>query len=137
MIAPLTAACIGLVASSYSLPPDSLWAILKVEGGRVGECVQNTNGTQDCGPFQINSIWVPTFQKYWSLPDHGTTQAMLRDNGCWNAAAAGAILSMHYKDTKDITEAMGRYHSRTPAKASIYLGKIRKAYLSLFPNLHK
>ena len=54
-LAPLTAACLATAAHAYHLPEIYLYAIVQTEGGRVGQAVHNTNGTDDLGPFQINT----------------------------------------------------------------------------------
>ncbi len=119
-LAPLTAACLVAAANSYRLPPVYLYAIVKTEGGRVGQAVRNTNGTYDLGPFQINSAWGPAIGRYWRMP---VPQALerVRDNGCANAIIAAAILKKFLIETKgDYPKAIGYYHSHTAALAATY-----------------
>jgi hypothetical protein len=119
-LAPLTAACLAAAAHNYQLPQVYLTAILKTEGGRVGQAVRNTNGTYDLGPFQINSAWGPAIGRYWHMP---APRALLwvRDNGCANATIASAILRKYLNETKgDYPKAIGFYHSHTEALAAVY-----------------
>lgn len=120
VLGPLTAACIAAAAHNYQLPPVYLSAILKTEGGRVGQAVLNTNGTYDLGPFQINSAWGPAIGQYWrvSVPQ---ALAWVRDNGCANALVASAILRKYLNEGKgDYPKAIGFYHSHTEALAAGY-----------------
>jgi hypothetical protein len=97
-----------------------MFAILKAEGGHVGQQVRNTNGTYDLGPFQINTIWGPAIAGYWHIP---LAQAIVhvRDNGCANALIATAILKKYLIESKgDYAKAVGYYHSHTEALASVY-----------------
>jgi len=112
-------------AHNYQVPPVYLYAILKTEGGRVGQAVRNTNGTYDLGPFQINSAWGPAIGRFWRIP---VPQALerVRDNGCANAVIASAIMRKYLVETKgDYPKAIGFYHSHTTALAASY----RKAVL--------
>jgi hypothetical protein len=127
----LTAACLAAAAHSYQLPPVYLYAILKTEGGRVGQAVHNTNGTWDLGPFQINSAWGPAIGRYWHV---SVPQALLRVryNGCANATIAAAILKKYLNETKgNYPKAIGYYHSHTEALARVY----RKAVLNTAASL--
>ena len=120
LLAPLTAACLAAAAHAYHLPETHLYAIMRTEGGQVGQAVRNTNGTYDLGPFQINSSWGPAIGRYWhvSVP---TALQHVRDNGCANAMIASAILKKMLIETKgDLPRAIGYYHSHTPALAVQY-----------------
>ena len=129
----LTAACMHAVSSVYGVPEPDLWALMAQERGRVGEVVQNKNATYDIGPFQINSSWVPTFTRLWRLPDNEATLSALRDNGCWNAAAAGVIYQHSLTEAKgDRHAALGFYHSHTPHLAESYVAQLDGKYQKLF-----
>lgn len=52
-------ACMTAAAAFYHLPPRALPAIHAVEGGAVGVVSHNTNGSDDLGVMQINTIWLP------------------------------------------------------------------------------
>lgn len=120
LLVPLTAACIAAAAHAYDLPPVYLHAILKVEGGKVGQAVHNTNDTWDLGPFQINSSWGPAIGRYWNIPAAKALERV-RDNGCANATIAAAILKKALIETKgDYPKAIGFYHSHTEKLAATY-----------------
>jgi soluble lytic murein transglycosylase-like protein len=119
-LAPLTAACLATAAHAYHLPETHLYAIMRTEGGQVGQAVRNTNGTYDLGPFQINSSWGPAIGRYWHVSAPIALQHV-RDNGCANAMIASAILKKMLIETKgDLPKAIGYYHSHTPALAAQY-----------------
>ncbi len=119
-LAPLTAACLAAAAHSYHLPETYLYAILRTEGGRVGQAVHNTNGTDDLGPFQINTAWGPAIGRYWHVSVPRALEHV-RDDGCANAIIASAILKKMLIETRgDFPKAIGFYHSHTPARAASY-----------------
>lgn len=118
-------------AHSYELPQTYLYAILKTEGGHVGQAVRNTNGTDDLGPFQVNSAWGPAIGKYWHIPAAKALERV-RDDGCGNAIIAAAIFKKYLIEAKgNYPKAIGFYHSHTEALASTY----RKAVLLTAANL--
>src|ERR1700733_12475056 len=126
-LAPLTAACIATAAHAYRLPETYLYAILKTEGGHVGQMVHNTNGTDDLGPFQINSAWGPAMGRYWRISVPRAIERV-RDDGCANALIASAILKKMVIETKgDFPKALGLYHSHTAARAAIYRNAVLDA----------
>ncbi len=120
LLAPLTAVCLAASAHAYHLPEVYLHAILKTEGGQVGQQVRNTNGTYDLGPFQINTVWGPAIGRYWHIPVRYALERV-RDDGCANALIASAILKKMLIETKgDFPKAIGYYHSHTAALAASY-----------------
>jgi hypothetical protein len=131
MLAPLTAVCLAAAAHAYQIPPTYLYAILSVEGGRVGEAVANRNGSSDLGPFQINSAWGPAIGRFWNL-SVGDALARVRDDGCANAVIAAAILKECAIETRgDFPGAMGFYHSHRSDLAERYREKALTALMSL------
>jgi hypothetical protein len=120
LLTPLTTACLVVAAHAYQLPPIDLYAILIKEGGHVGQSSHNRNGTDDLGPFQINTVWGSQIAKYWhvSVP-RGLER--VRDNGCAGAMIASAILKKYLLETRgDLPKAIGFYHSHTEALAASY-----------------
>ncbi len=107
-------ACLQQAATHYKLPLDLLSAILRVEGGRPGLAVRNTNGSFDLGPMQINTVWLST------LKPRGITLGMLRDDYCVNVAVASWILARELQRLPNqpsrgqVWQAVGSYHSHTP-----------------------
>ena len=120
LLAPLTAACLAVAAHAYRLPEPYLYAILKTEGGSVGQAVHNKNGTDDLGPFQINTAWGPAIGRYWHVSVPRALEHV-RDDGCANALIASAILKKMLIETRgDFPKAIGFYHSHTAALAATY-----------------
>ncbi len=134
LLVPLTAACLQAAASMYQIPVEVLHAIRLEEAGQVGRVSVNRNKSHDLGPFQVNSLWLDTFTVYWRLPDRNTTYYTLRDNGCWNAAAAAAILRLYWHQAGDLSKAIHNYHSKTPALGQAYLARVLKR---MYPQAEK
>jgi hypothetical protein len=125
MLAPLTAVCLAAAAQAYRIPQDYLYAILAVEGGRVGAAVINKNGTHDLGPFQINTSWGNAIARYWRLPVEEALNRV-RDDGCANALIAAAILRGCANETRDdMVAALGLYHSHSQGLAQPYREKVQ------------
>ena len=117
---PLSWECVVDAAAQYNLPLAAMVGILATEGGKTGEALSNTNGTWDLGGFQVNTCHVNELQQAGFSPE-----AVLRD-GCVNAHAAAWILRKEYDRTRNIWDAVGAYHSRTPHLRDAYLGRVRK-----------
>lgn len=131
-VAPFLA-CMAFVASFYHLPPRALPSIQAVEGGRPGLVSFNTNGTEDLGVMQVNSIWVGPLARVNRMPPAAVRIRLLHDP-CFNIAAAGAILRMHLNETRgNLMRAIGNYHSRTPVRNQAYQEKVLSAAEKLFP----
>lgn len=116
-------ACITKAAQTYRIPPALLMAVLRTEGGHVGEIKKNTNGSYDMGPAQINSIWLPVLAK------SGITKNMVLNNGCLNITIGAWILgkSMAGTSTQNPTlfwRHVGDYNSKTPFFNHIYAAKV-------------
>ncbi len=103
-------------------------ALLKVEGGRVGEVSANKDGSVDIGPFQINDRHVPMFQKILHA-DRIQTLNRLRDDGCFNALAAGYLLKLKTLAAEgDRLKGMGLYHSGSPNLMKEYQDRLQRAF---------
>lgn len=114
LTAPIPA-CFAAVSRHFGFPPLVLPAIWANEGGQPGQIVPDTNGTEDYGPMQINSVWLPVLRPL------GITGRMLADEGCVNVAVAGAILaSERARAGGNLWRAIGWYHSTTPSLARRY-----------------
>jgi hypothetical protein len=123
MLAPLTAVCLAAAAHAYKIPQSYLYAVLAVEGGRVGEAVLDKNGTSDLGPFQINTSWGIAIARYWRLPVEEAL-ILIRDDGCANAVVATAILRRCADESGgDMAAAVGLYHSHSARLAEQYRAK--------------
>jgi hypothetical protein len=126
MAAPFLA-CMAAVAAFYQLPPRALPAIQIVEGGQVGLVSRNANGSEDLGLMQVNTVWLAPLSRATAQPEAALRRRLIAD-GCFSVAVAGAILRGHLNDTGgDILAAVGRYHSRTPARTLAYQARVLAA----------
>ena len=124
--------CMALVAQIYSLPPRVLPSIQRVEGGQPGMVRSNTNGSQDLGIMQINTIWMSYLSGYTGLPQAEVRQRLLlRD--CFNIAAAGLIMRISLDETGgDLLRAVGNYHSHTAHLNQSYQTRVLRSASLLF-----
>lgn len=125
-------ACMALVAQIYSLPPRVLPSIQAVEGGGPGAVHRNTDGSEDLGVMQINTLWLPALSRYTRLDPAEVRDRLLR-RPCFNIAAAGLILRTYLDETRgDLMRAVGNYHSHTPLLNQRYQAKVRDAAAAMF-----
>lgn len=117
------AACLMMASQTYSVPPAVLVGIYKVEGGKIGQEVSNTNGSYDLGPMQINTVWVPELADKWGV-NHDTAKKWIRDDACTNVSVAAWILRSHIDETGSLSKAIANYHSRTPTHGANYKKKV-------------
>lgn len=120
---PETARCIGIAAERFAVPETALWLILDVERGTVGRVSQNTNGTVDIGPMQINSWWTEPER----LGRFGITFNDILYDRCLNIFVGAWIFAQEYQREGDVVRAIARYHSPTPHHQHRYLGLIQQA----------
>jgi hypothetical protein len=122
------------VAAFYHLPPRVLPSIQAVEGGSVGAVHLNADGSQDLGVMQVNTRWVARLADVARIaPD--SVRVRLTYDGCFNIAAAGAIMRTYLNETRgDLMLAIGYYHSHTPALNLAYQTKVLGTAYQLFGN---
>lgn len=125
-------ACMALAASIYHLPPRVLPSIHVVEGGWPGAAVRNTDGSEDLGVMQVNTLWIGPLALYTGLPAHVVRQKLV-SQPCFNIVAAGAILRDYLDEAQgDLMQAVGYYHSHRPALGLPYQARVRNAAARLF-----
>ncbi len=125
-------ACMAMVAATLHLPPRVLPSIQRVEGGSIGSVSRNTNGTADLGVMQINSVWLAPLARISGLPEDAVRQRLI-DDPCFNISAAGLILHQHVIERHgDLMQAIGDYHSVTPALNARYRAAVWDAATRLF-----
>jgi hypothetical protein len=131
MASPLLA-CMAAVASFYHLPPKLLPSIHATEGGRVGMVSHNTNGTDDLGFMQVNTLWVqPIAGRTGMAPEEVRTR--LVNDGCYNIAVAGMILRGSLNEAHgNQMRAVGYYHSHTPGRGQAYRVRMINSALALY-----
>ncbi|NPD66245.1 lytic transglycosylase domain-containing protein [Lichenicola cladoniae] len=127
--------CMALVASIYHLPPRVLPSVQGVEGGWVGSTHRNTNNTEDLGVMQVNTTWLSPLAHYTHTPV-ATVYTRLRDDACYNIAAAGAIMRTYLDETGgNLMQAVGNYHSHTATLNVAYQALVIRSAKRLFlPN---
>jgi soluble lytic murein transglycosylase-like protein len=130
MISYVTAACIMAAANSYGIPPIVIASIMKTEGGRVGQYSENTNGTKDLGPMQINDgVWIKPVADEFLNGNQSEARRRLKDDGCFNVYAGTWILRTNIDSADgDVMEGVGRYHSWT----TTHKEKYKKLFLKSF-----
>ena len=113
-------ACLALAATLNSLAPAVITAIHAVERGGVGTVAHNRNGTEDLGPMQVNTLWIPTIAAATG-ESRTAVRVRLINDPCFNATIAGAILARFLDETHgDLWRAIGFYHTRLPLQAARY-----------------
>ena len=131
MTAPLLA-CMALVAQAYALPPRVLPAIQAVEGGEPGVVHRNADGSDDLGPMQVNTLWLPVLARVAELPVEEVRDRLLT-RPCFNVAAAGLILRTYLDETRgNLLRAIGNYHSHTPLLNLRYQARVLRSAAALF-----
>lgn len=96
--------CIAFASERYQVPELLLYAILSKEGGKVGQCVTNKDGSQDCGPAQINTKWKEYFEK------QNVAWTSVVNNYCTNVSASAYILKKNYIRKGDWPRAIVSYN---------------------------
>ena len=120
------------VSTQLSLPPRVLPAIQAVEGGRVGMASKNTNGSEDLGLMQVNTLWLPLISRHTGMSREALRDKLIND-ACFNIAVGGAILKFYLHETRgDLLAAVGNYHSHTPLRHRAYQTRVVGAALKMF-----
>lgn len=105
--------CVARAAHYYHIPVTLFSAVLRTEGGHVGEIHENDNGSYDMGPAQINSIWLPVLAK------SGITRDMVINDRCLNIFIGAWILGQSLagvspENPGKFWQSVGDYNSHTP-----------------------
>lgn len=96
--------CVKKAANYYKLPELLLFSILKKEGGELGKATKNNNGSEDLGPFQINTINLEQLAKF------GYSYQLVKNNACANAYSSAWIFSNNLRKFKDLYLATATYN---------------------------
>lgn len=129
---PVVTECVSTASATYGVPELVIRAILKQEGGKVGTMSQNTNGSYDLGPMQINTINLSLISKKYPF----LNWKHITYNPCINIMVGTWFLQQKIKNRGGVIwEGVGDYHSVTPSKRSVYLrsflghyNKLKKQY---------
>lgn len=122
--------CVAWTAYQFELPEELLYSILYVERGDInGKCVQNKNGTQDCGPAQINDSRLGEIKKF------NLTKDIIKSSPCHNIWVMGYLLRREIeKADGNIWIGTGNYHfhrSVNPRIHNRYVNNVKKAWKNL------
>ncbi|WP_228124512.1 lytic transglycosylase domain-containing protein [Glaciimonas soli] len=80
----------------------------------------NTNGTVDYGPMQINTVWAQRLQA-----NFGVTATMITHDFCWSMRAGAYILRYEINSANgSFWDGVGHYHSRTPKFKMEYIDRV-------------
>jgi soluble lytic murein transglycosylase-like protein len=121
-----------VVAATTGLPPRVLPVIQAIEGGSAGTVRPDTNGTEDLGLMQVNTIWIPALALRAGFSETETRRRLIEDP-CFNIAAAAFILRGYLVETHGaLLPAIGDYHSHTPALNTAYLALAESTARRLF-----
>ena len=113
--------CLKAAAELHQVPAGVLVLLLSVEDGRLGEVSQNTNGTVDIGPMQVNDTWVPKIAEHWRASP-GAAYRALRDNFCANVEGGAWILRQALDEAHgDLWKGVALYHSHDPVHKLEYM----------------
>jgi hypothetical protein len=124
--------CMLVVAATAGLPPRVLPVIQTIEGGTAGMVRPDTNGTEDLGVMQVNTIWIPTLAARAGYSETQTRQHLINDP-CFNIAAAALILRGYLAETHGaLLPAIGDYHSHAPALNTAYAARAERTARRLF-----
>ncbi len=125
-------ACMAAAAAFYHLPPRVLPSIHAVEGGRLGTVHPNTDGSQDLGLMQVNTLWIGPLSRLAALPPELVRVRLIGD-GCFNIAASAAIMRAYLNEAGgNLMRAVGYYHSHTPALSQDYQARVLQSATTLF-----
>lgn len=110
--------CVDSAARRFNVNPQLILAVMRTEGGTTGKVTWNKNGSYDMGLMQINSIHLP------ELAQLGYSRDTLINNGCANIFAGTYKLRQAIDGGQDFWHGVSRYHSKTPEKGAVYLGRV-------------
>lgn len=102
--------CSVTAAIKYEVPANLVLAVAEKEGGKPGQRVRNSNGTDDVGAMQFNTAYLKELERQYGITADDVAQA-----GCYSYDLAAWRLRGHIrKDNGDLWTRAANYHSRTP-----------------------
>ena len=124
---PPTYECLYEESSRQRLPPVLILAVMKTEGGKMGQFQKNaSNGSYDIGPMQVNTIWVKKIAKMTNAPAEKVASA-LAFNGCWNLAVGAWILRSYINEANgNVWQGVAWYNSHTPKFGTAYAYRVEE-----------
>ena len=123
---PVTTHCVVAAAQIEHVPLAALVAVMRTEGGTIGEAHLNSDGSKDFGPMQVNSRWLPR------LARSGISKQALKNDGCINVLVGAWILRRQMQQTPNQPwTAIGHYHSHTKGLSRRYQRKVMSIMLKV------
>ena len=116
--APTRALALRRIAQRVGVSANALAAILAIERGRVGQVVQDSNGTADLGPAQINTVNLAYLAKRGVNIERVTTS--------WrtNVLAEAILLKRAVRAVGSLWGGVERYHSATKRLGEPYAVRV-------------
>jgi soluble lytic murein transglycosylase-like protein len=116
-------------AARYGTNAQVLYAIAQQESSLNPRAInKNVDGSVDFGLMQINSRWLPQLEKF------GITANHLFDP-CINLHVGAYILALSMQRHGNTWQAIGSYHSSTPARRDRYAQSIHRRLENLAQGL--
>jgi Transglycosylase SLT domain len=113
--------CLKAAADLHHVPAGLLVLLINVEAGRLGAVSQNSNGTVDIGPMQVNDTWIPKIARHWRTSTDASYQA-LRNSFCANVEGGAWILRQALDEARgSLWEGVALYHSHAPIHKQEYM----------------
>ncbi len=123
--------CITWTAKQFELPEELLYSIIYVERGDVnGKCMTNRNGTEDCGPAQINDV------RLGELKMFNLTKNDIKSVPCRNIWSMGMLIRREIDKANDeLWKGVGNYHYHYSVNKEIhnrYVKRVKDAWGKLY-----
>lgn len=136
-VKPVTPQCVVEEANRQSLEVVKVLAVMKTEGGRLGEYSRNSNGSFDIGPMQVNTIHLPELSKIYAIAPADVSQLLAYD-GCFNVAVGAWLLRKRTNEAAgDFWYGIGRYHSSTRLASNKYILRVHGMMLGIVKTADK
>lgn len=114
--------CSVTAAIKYEVPANLVLAVAEKEGGKPGQRVRNSNGTDDVGAMQFNTAYLRDLERQYGITANDVAQA-----GCYSYDLAAWRLRGHIRnDSGDLWTRAANYHSRTPEYNAPYRADLMK-----------
>ena len=128
---PVTPQCVVQEAGRQSLEVVKVLAVMKAEGGRLGEYSPNGNGSYDIGPMQVNTIHLPELSRMYAIPE-AAVSTLLAYDGCFNVAVGAWLLRKRTNEAAgDFWYGIGRYHSAAKPDRNRYILRVHRIMVGM------
>jgi soluble lytic murein transglycosylase-like protein len=115
-------ACVMQAARRYQVDERLIRAIIQVESsGNPSALNRNADGSEDIGPMQINSSWLPALDRYGIQRRHLNDPCTNVHIGAW--VLAGNIARYGYT-----WQAVGAYNAKSRTRRERYVARVWRQY---------